>query len=293
MRWACAHTPTRAEKPRAEARQPPLACEGALSSSLYDPPLRPPSAPPPPTAQLSADALHYVDFAASLADATRALPAPQPVVLATTFCILRKGHADYGHRGWLPGDHLRERPDRYHRMQLRHVTFKTFAWLCTRAVYEAMRADVGAKLGLGPRPLDGQPTPAAQPSLDGCAYCEEFCYDHYLEHRWRDASLVCPDVPRSRQLVLGRGGGMTERPGALEADENARRRSGTKLNGEVVYRWQYVDGAARQRARRLASWLPVWALPAVWALCCSPAARRGAAVGLVGNAGRSPGKRSE
>ena len=48
------------------------------------------------------------------------------------------------------------------------------------------------------------------PSLAGCPYCANFCYDHYLEWRWRHASYLCPEVPRARQRVIGGGGGMTE-----------------------------------------------------------------------------------
>ena len=48
--------------------------------------------------------------------------------------------------------------------------------------------------------------PASAPlhsSLAGCPYCENFCYDHYLEWRWRRASVVCPAVPRARANFSG------------------------------------------------------------------------------------------
>jgi len=104
-------------------------------------------------------------------------------------------------------------------------------------------------------------------SLQGCPYCENFCYDHYLERRWRNASFLCPEAPRSRQLLIAAGGGMTERPGAVadagRAGKHARARAGTDLNAEVVHPWQFVDGEAHRRAARLLDWLPLWTIPFV------------------------------
>ena len=210
--------------------------------------------------EVSTDLLEYFDFAASLMDATRALAPPRRVELASSFCILRKGHRDYGFKGWLPGDWLPLRADRYRRMPVRDVTFKTFAWLASRDVYEAMVRDTDSMFAMG-----GAET-ALHSSLAGCPYCANFCYDHYLEWRWRNASVTCPEVPRSRQYVLGGGGGMTETPGSVASEYHALERSGTELNAKFVQRWQHTDGAHRQRARRLLNGVALWALPTAAAL---------------------------
>eukprot|EP00965_Chrysotila_dentata_P050059 1658516-Pleurochrysis_carterae.AAC.1 len=79
--------------------------------------------------------------------------------------------------------------------------------------------------------------------------------------------LVSADAPRSRQLLIAAGGGMTERPGAVadagRAGKHARARAGTDLNAEVVHPWQFVDGEAHRRAARLLDWLPLWTIPFV------------------------------
>ena len=217
--------------------------------------------------EVSLDLFEYFEAVAGLIDGTRHLPAPQRVALGTSFCILRAPHRDYGHKGWLPGDWLRLRPDRYRRLPLRDVTFKTFAWLATREVYETMRRDTQSMFQL---PGTARELHA---SLRGCSYCENFCYDHYLEWRFRNESLVCPEMPRSRQYVLGRGGGMTERPGSVVDDHHAKERSGTLLNEDDVRSWQHADGAARQRARRLLNGLALWALPAALAVAAGGFAR--------------------
>jgi len=221
--------------------------------------------------EVSEDALDFFDFSASLIDATRALPPPDRIALASTFCIPRRGHVDYGYKGWLPGDWAALRSDRYRRWALRDVTFKTFAWLASRKVYEAMVRDVE-------KSMLHMPAGSALPlhaSLQGCPYCENFCYDHYLEWRWRNESFVCPEVPRARQYVIGGGGGMTEQPGAATDSYHGRERSGTLLNDDFVHRWQFVDGGKLQRGRRvlnsLALWLgPALALLVVWETmrCC-------------------------
>ena len=96
---------------------------------------------------------------------------------------------------------------------------------------------------------------------------DSFCYDHYLEWRWRESTVVCPEVPRARQLLIGAGGGMTERPGVTGAAGreglDARRRAGTELNDAFVRRWQFVDGAQRRRARKTLDALALWLLPAL------------------------------
>jgi len=158
--------------------------------------------------ELAEDTLDFFEMGASLLESTRALPPPEAVKLVTTFCIPRKGHADYGFKGWLPGDWISLRADRYRRWRLQRVTFKTFAWIASREVYEAMVADIQDSM-LQMHADAG----TLHASLRGCPYCDNFCYDHYLEWRWRNHSIVCPEMPRARQLVLGQGGGMTERPG--------------------------------------------------------------------------------
>ena len=111
----------------------------------------------------------------------------------------------------------------------------------------------GAARSPAPRALPS-PTPL-HASLAGCEYCENFCYDHWLEWRWRHARVVCPEVPRARQYVLGGGGGMTEVPGSAQTDAQARRRSGTELNSDAdaVARWAFRDGEWRARCRRVLS----------------------------------------
>ena len=198
---------------------------------------------------LSADTLEFFDLAASLVDATRELPAPSRVELATSFCILRRDNADY-RRWWQPSATLlSHRANLYRRAPLHETTFKTFAWLLPQHAYSALREDFESMLRLKDDAVE------LHASLSGCPYCSNFCYDHYLEWRWRNASVVCPEIPRSRQLLLGKGGGMTERPGVETAAGSeglqARRRAGTELSTEYVRRWQFVDDAARRRAAQL------------------------------------------
>ena len=109
---------------------------------------------------------------------------------------------------------------------------------------------------------------ARRDPLAGCPYCCEYCYDHYLEWWWRNAAVACSEVPRARQYVLGGGGGMTEEPGSVVTSAHALERSGTQLNQASVHRWQFVDGAARQRARRLLNALAFWALVLAPTLAC-------------------------
>jgi hypothetical protein len=173
--------------------------------------------------ELAEDTLDFLEMGASLLESTRALPPPEAVKLVTTFCIPRKGHADYGFKGWLPGDWISLRADRYRRWRLQRVTFKTFAWISSREVYEAMVADIQDSM-LQMHADAG----TLHASLRGCPYCDNFCYDHYLEWRWRNDSIVCPEMPRARQLVLGQGGGMTERPG------NVPHQSWTRLSASLM-----------------------------------------------------------
>ncbi len=217
--------------------------------------------------EVAEDTLDFLDVGASLIEATRALTPPEAIKLVTTFCLPRTGHVDYGFKGWLPGDWLAPRADRYRRWRLQHVTFKTFAWLASREVYDAMVADVeGSMLRM---PADAATLHA---SLHGCPHCDNFCYDHYLEWRWRNGSVVCPEVPRARQLVLGEGGGMTERPGDA-ATYHGLERSGIVLNDEFVHRWQHVDGERLQRARRVLNSVALWLGPTLAALIAWEVAR--------------------
>ena len=235
---------------------------------------------------LSVDALDFFDMAASLLASAEHLEYPERPVLATSFCFLREDHEDYG---WWRHHALRRLvggADRYRRDQLRATTIKTFAWLATRDVYEAMRRDVLA----GPAPMLA--LPAAAPlhaSLRGCGYCENFCYDHYLEWRWRHASVVCPAVSRSRANFSG---GMTERAGVLSSrsldGHHARQRAGVELNARRTRAWQFVDDAPRRAAARAAHALASWALPALLLLgVCS--ARAAVAASRWGGGGAGGG----
>ena len=210
---------------------------------------------------LSPDALEYFDFAASLLAGARALPPPARPVLATSFCILRNTHADYPGPLPLASALLPRRAAHYRHGPLRDLTFKTFAWLITREAFDAMRREVPSMLAM---PGDAR---ELHETLAGCPYCANFCYDHYLEWRWRESTVVCPEVPRARQLLIGAGGGMTERPGVTGAAGreglDARRRAGTELNDAFVRRWQFVDGAQRRRARKTLDALALWLLPAL------------------------------
>lgn len=205
-------------------------------------------------ARLAPDLLDFFDLAASVAapvaasvaapvatstfepSTAAALPTSSPVarvVLATSFCYPRDSHEDYASTKFLPGRLLAGQQDRYRLSPLRSLTFRTLAWLVTREVYAAMRHDFVT----GPTPMlalpDGAPL---HPSLRGCAYCENLCYDHWLEWRWRNALVVCPAKPRAEARFSG---GMTEHKDILRAggDEghHARQRAGTgQLNEQRV-----------------------------------------------------------
>lgn len=207
---------------------------------------------------LSADVLEWFDFASSLLYAARSLPPPQKPVLATSFCIMRRENADFGY-GWLPSRllfrHLEPRPEQYRWAPLADTTFKTFAWLLPREVFALLDDDFTSMLQ-----LRGNET-ALHSSLHGCPYCLNFCYDHYLEWRHRRSSVICPAYPRSRQIQLGAGGGMTEKPGQHLVDKNAMERAGKLLNPHVVHAWQFVDGARFRRSVRLLDGLCAWCVP--------------------------------
>ena len=235
--------------------------------------------------ELAEDTLDFLEMGASLLESTRALLPPEAIKLVTTFCIPRKGRADYGFKGWLPGDWISLRADRYRRWRLQRVTFKTFAWIASREVYEAMVADIQDSM-LQMHADAG----TLHASLRGCPYCDNFCYDHYLEWRWRNGSIVCPEVPRARQLVLGQGGGMTERPGDVSTYHGLER-SGTLLNTQFVPSRRYANGEKVQRGRRVLNSAALWLGPALavlvaWEVAlCRALCRRGAL--WVTNGGRS------
>jgi hypothetical protein len=227
-------------------------------------PPRPPTRPPASVivmeddVAVSPDLLDYFEFASSLLHAARAAPAPHRPVLASSFCILRRPNPDFGY-AWLPSRlllrHLEPRPDRYRFAPLSFTTFKTFAWLLPRATWALLDSDFTSMLAL---PSNAT---ALHPSLRGCPYCSNFCYDHYLEWRHRHSAVVCPDYPRSRQMQLGVGGGMTEKPGEHLRDRHAMERAGRLLNTRVVRAWQFVEGAHRRRAVRLLDALCAWGGP--------------------------------
>eukprot|EP00966_Prymnesium_polylepis_P144549 3337991-Prymnesium_polylepis.1 len=205
--------------------------------------------------------------AAVLASADR-LPFPEKPVLATAFCFVRDAHEDYGWWRYPSARQLAGGPYRFRRGPLRSITIKTFAWLITREVYEVMRDDALS----GPAPMLALPAGASlHHSLAGCDYCENFCYDHYLEWRWRHASFVCPAVSRVRANFTG---GMTEVAGVLASADieghHARQRAGIELNGERTRSWQYVDDSPRRALARSVHSLVRWLVPAVLVLClCS------------------------
>ena len=142
--------------------------------------------------------------------------------------------------------------------------------------------------------------PAAAPlhhSLAGCPYCENFCYDHYLEWRWRRASVVCPAVPRARANFSG---GMTEVAGALAsrdvAGHHARQRAGVELNEVRTRAYQFVDDGARRGAACALHHLLAWLLPAallLGAVTAISARRRGGTAGSARKSKRDDDKHSE
>lgn len=80
------------------------------------------------------------------------------------------------------------------------MQFKTFAWMIRPTVLPKIVADFEAMVAWA--------TPdVVHPMFDGCWYCENNCYDHYVEWVWRSAVFVAPEVPRSSQFSSG---GMTE-----------------------------------------------------------------------------------
>ena len=91
---------------------------------------------------------------------------------------------------------LPRRAAHYRHGPLRDLTFKTFAWLITREAFDAMRREVPSMLAM---PGDAR---ELHETLAGCPYCANFCYDHYLEWRWRESTVVCPEVPRARHTIL-------------------------------------------------------------------------------------------
>lgn len=223
--------------------------------------------------RLSPDVLEFFDLAASLAAASLASgggqlrgggwPTPStatvgagasekpPVALASAFCYPRDTHADYAASRFLPGRLLAGGAAHYRHSPLASLTFRTLAWMVTREVYSAMRADFAD----GASPMlslpDGAPLHA---SMQGCAYCENLCYDHWLEWRWRDRGVVCPSRPRASSSFSG---GMTEHVGILHAKGDdgyhARQRAGVGLlnaDADSVRSSRFVDDVDRRAAAR-------------------------------------------
>ncbi|KAL3929374.1 MAG: hypothetical protein SGPRY_001986 [Prymnesium sp.] len=201
-------------------------------------------------ALLAQDALEFFEMAASVAASTQELPLPHRVVLATTICFLRDDHEDYYWWRYSLARKVFGGANRYYYMgPLRSSTVKTFAWLITAEVYEAMRHDVLS----GPEPMLDLPADAPlHHSLVGCSYCENFCYDHYLEWRWRNASFLCPAVPRARANFSG---GMTERAGLLAfknvEGHHARQRAGVELNAIWTHSSEFVEDSGSRTAARV------------------------------------------
>ena len=109
---------------------------------------------------LAVDALDFFDMAASLLASESSLPLPERPVLATSFCFLRDDHPDYGWWRHHAARALAGGAARFRREPLRAVTIKTFAWLLTREVYDAMRHDVLS----GPQPMLALPAGVRWPS---------------------------------------------------------------------------------------------------------------------------------
>ena len=80
-------------------------------------------------------------MAAALLESQAGLSLPARPMLATSFCFLREAHADYGWWRYHWARALVGGPSHYRRGPLLETTFKTFAWLATRQVYEAMKID--------------------------------------------------------------------------------------------------------------------------------------------------------
>ena len=217
---------------------------------------------------LSVDALDFFDMAASLLASTANLPPPEKAVLATSFCFIRDDHEDYVWWRYLWARQLVGGASHYRQGPLRAVTIKTFSWLATREVYETMRRDVLT----GPEPMLA--LPAGSPlhhSMAGCSWCENFCYDHYLEWRLRHASFVCPAISRARANFTG---GMTERAGVLGSQSieghHARQRAGVVLNGQRTRSWEFVNDASRRAAAHSLFHLLRWLVPSILLLgACS------------------------
>ena len=232
--------------------------------------------------RLAPDVVDFFDLAASVVAASGAPgasgTAPR-VTLASAFCYPRDSHEDYASTQHLPGRLLAGRPDSYRRSPLRSLTFRTLAWLVTREVYDAMSYDFAS----GPEAMLALPESAPlHTSMRGCAYCENLCYDHWLEWRWREAAVVCPAQPRAEAIFSG---GMTEHRGILGAggDEgyHARLRAGTGLlSQQRVPSSAFVDDVDRRAATRhlrrlgVASLLALLASAAWWLT-----RRRGSLVG--------------
>ena len=224
--------------------------------------------------ELAPDALQFLDFATSLMHSARALPLSQRVVLGTTACNLRAAHRDWRGRAasLLPGALLRRRGHHYTRTALRDADFVTSAWLISREAHQAMRRDMRdaslPRRGLRAAAAANSSAPrAAHRASHGCADGGPGCQGDrregnpgvghagrhgprrnylapYLERRWRDASFVCPQLPRAHLLAPAAeaaaagadgavgldGGAVPVRPGA--AFEVGAELSGDELSGD-------------------------------------------------------------
>ena len=92
-------------------------------------------------------------------------------------------------------------PTKINVMHIHGIVFKTFAWTLTRQDYESvMRQDF-------PSLFAWSNAAKLHPIFEGCDYCENDCYDHYVEARFPEAWICAPDFPRVTQSSQG---GMTE-----------------------------------------------------------------------------------
>eukprot|EP00455_Lapot_gusevi_P035531 TRINITY_DN3935_c0_g1_i3.p1 TRINITY_DN3935_c0_g1~~TRINITY_DN3935_c0_g1_i3.p1 ORF type:complete len:181 (+),score=4.80 TRINITY_DN3935_c0_g1_i3:79-621(+) len=143
--------------------------------------------------------------------------------------LLRSGHPDWCWYMFLPAP--RPSPYWYRVMEFNErVVFKTFAWSIRRPAYLTLMEDLDSILGWQAAEV--------HPMFKGCPYCENFCYDHYVEWRFRGQRFISPEIPRVTQNSRG---GMTE------ASEEATYNEFNHIN---LLPHQYVDAGSIFALRR-------------------------------------------
>ena len=115
------------------------------------------------------------------------------------------------------------------------LVFTTRAWMVTNRilsqkllpVLEAMAADDAPAL----RATAGLPPRAMHPALEGCTWCNDYCYDHAIEWIVQGKLVLAPAVSRATQVA---GAGMSSLTGA----------DNTVHSGPVVAQAEVVFAAA-------------------------------------------------